>query len=163
LQTLRFRVILPSAVELDIERPRRRRGQRVSKSLLRRVQLSLLAKCERNLPASFAITQLHSSSHSTSVDIRREARARRLLTSDMSFTRSNNFDRLESGLGPGRTSRKLGWKKLAIGAAVLIGFVWLLGPRPSVDADLIPGVSCDDCCQSFSHIMKQRFANAWPG
>ncbi|OJA10377.1 hypothetical protein AZE42_07797 [Rhizopogon vesiculosus] len=51
-------------------------------------------------------------------------------------TRSNNYDRLEGGLGPGRTSRKVAWKKFAMGGAVLIGFVWFLGPRSSVD--LIP-------------------------
>lgn len=53
--------------------------------------------------------------------------------------RSGNYDRLEGGMGPSRTGapqrgwRKFGWKKFAIGAAVLIGIVWLFGPREKVD------------------------------
>lgn len=68
----------------------------------------------------------------------------------MFFTRSSNYDRLEGGLGPGRTNnRKLAWKKFAIGAAVLIAFVWFLGPRSS--ADLIPGASLRGLLPKFSH------------
>ncbi|KAH6893732.1 guanosine-diphosphatase [Coprinopsis sp. MPI-PUGE-AT-0042] len=68
--------------------------------------------------------------------------------------RSGNYDRLEGGMGPSRTGlpahqrgwRRFGWKKFAIGAAVLIGIVWLFGPREKVDwqqakdyaKDLIP-------------------------
>ncbi|EAU86353.2 guanosine-diphosphatase [Coprinopsis cinerea okayama7 len=49
--------------------------------------------------------------------------------------RSGNYDRLEGGMGPSRLGppqrgwRRFGWKKFAIGAALLIGFVWLWGPR----------------------------------
>lgn len=54
-------------------------------------------------------------------------------------TSSSNYERLEGGLGPGRTARMLAWKKFAIGAALLISVVWLFGPRSSID--LIPGSS----------------------
>jgi hypothetical protein len=42
---------------------------------------------------------------------------------------SNNYDRLEGGLGPTRTTKKFGWKKFAIGAGVLIALVYFFGPR----------------------------------
>ena len=42
---------------------------------------------------------------------------------------SNNYDRLEGGLGPSRTTKKFGWKKFAIGAGVLIALVYFFGPR----------------------------------
>ncbi|EMD31372.1 hypothetical protein CERSUDRAFT_162998 [Gelatoporia subvermispora B] len=49
---------------------------------------------------------------------------------------SNQYERLEGGMGPGRVgSRRFGWKKFAIGAAVIIGLVWVFGPRRE---DLIP-------------------------
>lgn len=56
----------------------------------------------------------------------------------MSFTpRSSNYERLEGGMGPSRTNgaRRFGWKKFAVGAVVLIGLVWVFGPRR---ADIIP-------------------------
>ncbi|KIJ60201.1 hypothetical protein HYDPIDRAFT_170346 [Hydnomerulius pinastri MD-312] len=43
--------------------------------------------------------------------------------------RSSNYERLEGGMGPGRASRKLAWKKIAVGCAVLIGLVWFFSPR----------------------------------
>ncbi|KAH7925558.1 hypothetical protein BV22DRAFT_1033828 [Leucogyrophana mollusca] len=46
---------------------------------------------------------------------------------------SNNYERLENGMGPGRASRKLAWRKLAIGVVVLIGLVWFFGPREGTD------------------------------
>jgi len=47
--------------------------------------------------------------------------------------RSSNYDRLEGGMGPTRTGagKKFAWKKFAIMAAVLIGLVYLFGPRAS--------------------------------
>ncbi|KAI0072545.1 hypothetical protein K474DRAFT_1604899 [Panus rudis PR-1116 ss-1] len=51
--------------------------------------------------------------------------------------RSSNYERLENGYGPSKMTgfRKFGWKKFVIGAVVIIGFVWVLGPRRE---DLIP-------------------------
>ncbi|KAG5644321.1 hypothetical protein DXG03_008679 [Asterophora parasitica] len=45
--------------------------------------------------------------------------------------RSANYERLEGGMGPSRNpaGRRFAWKKFAIAAAVLIGFVWFVGPR----------------------------------
>jgi guanosine-diphosphatase len=48
---------------------------------------------------------------------------------DMLSPRSSNYDRLEGGLGPSRMAKKFGWKRFAIGAGVLITFVYLFGPR----------------------------------
>jgi guanosine-diphosphatase len=47
--------------------------------------------------------------------------------------RSSNYERLEGGHGPSRTgsAKRFGWKKFAIAAAVLIGLVYLSGPRVS--------------------------------
>ncbi|KAG6916178.1 hypothetical protein DXG01_008108 [Tephrocybe rancida] len=46
--------------------------------------------------------------------------------------RSANYERLEGGMGPSRMpARRFAWKKFAIGAAVLIGLVWFVGPRES--------------------------------
>ncbi|OCH91644.1 hypothetical protein OBBRIDRAFT_774912 [Obba rivulosa] len=50
--------------------------------------------------------------------------------------RSNNYERLEGGMGPNRMgARRFGWKKFAIGAVVIIGLVWVFGPRKE---DLVP-------------------------
>ena len=45
--------------------------------------------------------------------------------------RSSNYDRLEGGMGPSRVGgmKKFAWKKFAVGAALLVGVVWLFGPR----------------------------------
>src|SRR5882757_1701922 len=45
--------------------------------------------------------------------------------------RSSNYERLEGGMGPSRLSntRRFGWKKFCIVASVLIGLVYLFGPR----------------------------------
>ncbi|KAK7449822.1 Guanosine-diphosphatase [Stygiomarasmius scandens] len=53
------------------------------------------------------------------------------LPSSMLSPRSSNYERLEGGLGPSKmgTSKKFAWKKFAIGAAVIIGLVWVFGPR----------------------------------
>ncbi|PPQ68786.1 hypothetical protein CVT25_008864 [Psilocybe cyanescens] len=47
--------------------------------------------------------------------------------------RSSNYERLEGGHGPTRTGspKRFAWKKFAIAAAVLIGMVYLFGPRES--------------------------------
>ncbi|KAG7087965.1 hypothetical protein E1B28_012006 [Marasmius oreades] len=48
--------------------------------------------------------------------------------------RSSNYERLEGGMGPGkvRNRKRFGWKKFAIGATILIGLVWLFGPRENI-------------------------------
>ena len=43
--------------------------------------------------------------------------------------RSSNYDRLEGGMGPSRISQRFGWKKFGIVACVLIGLIYLFGPR----------------------------------
>ena len=45
--------------------------------------------------------------------------------------RSSNYDRLEGGMGPSRVGgvKRFAWKKFAVGAALLVGVVWLFGPR----------------------------------
>ena len=45
--------------------------------------------------------------------------------------RSSNYERLEGGMGPSRIShfRWFGWKKFGIMAFVLIGLIYLFGPR----------------------------------
>ena len=50
---------------------------------------------------------------------------------------SSSYERLEGGMGPSRMSsgRRFGWKKFAIGAVVIIGLVWVFGPRSE---DIIP-------------------------
>lgn len=47
--------------------------------------------------------------------------------------RSSNYERLEGGHGPSRTggAKRFAWKKFAIAAVVLIGLVYLFGPRAS--------------------------------
>jgi guanosine-diphosphatase len=42
--------------------------------------------------------------------------------------RSGNYDRLEGGIGRNRVGgmKRFGWKKFAV---VLVGVVWLFGPR----------------------------------
>jgi len=47
--------------------------------------------------------------------------------------RSSNYERLEGGHGPSRTgsAKRFGWKKFAIAAVVLIGLVYIFGPRAS--------------------------------
>ncbi len=51
--------------------------------------------------------------------------------------RSSNYERLEGGMGPSKTSgvRRFGWKKFAIGAVLIIGLVWVFGPRKE---DIVP-------------------------
>lgn len=45
--------------------------------------------------------------------------------------RSSNYDRLEGGMGPSRVggTKRFAWKKFAVGAVLLVGVVWLFGPR----------------------------------
>ena len=45
--------------------------------------------------------------------------------------RSSNYERLEGGMGPSRIShvRWYGWKKFGVVACVLIGLIYLFGPR----------------------------------
>ena len=56
--------------------------------------------------------------------------------------RSSNYERLEGGMGPSRSSpgRRFAWKKFAIGAVVLIGLVYFFGPRKE---DLDSYVPCE--------------------
>ena len=51
--------------------------------------------------------------------------------------RSSNYERLEGGMGPSRMNglRRFGWKKFAVGAVVIVGLVWVFGPRKE---DIIP-------------------------
>ncbi|THH32440.1 hypothetical protein EUX98_g1781 [Antrodiella citrinella] len=50
--------------------------------------------------------------------------------------RSTNYERLEGGMGPTRNNfRRFGWKKFAVGAAVIVGLVWVFGPRKE---DIMP-------------------------
>ena len=45
--------------------------------------------------------------------------------------RSSNYERLEGGMGPSRIShvRWFGWKKFGIVACIVIGLIYLFGPR----------------------------------
>ncbi|KAH8091007.1 nucleoside phosphatase family-domain-containing protein [Cristinia sonorae] len=45
--------------------------------------------------------------------------------------RSSNYKQLETGMGSSRVGgvRRFGWKKFVIGAGVIIGLVWVFGPR----------------------------------
>ncbi|KAK1217322.1 Guanosine-diphosphatase [Marasmius sp. AFHP31] len=49
--------------------------------------------------------------------------------------RSSHYERLENGLGPGKSGpkKRFAWKKFAIAAVVLIGLVWMFGPREGRD------------------------------
>ncbi|KAI5981290.1 nucleoside phosphatase family-domain-containing protein [Pisolithus albus] len=47
----------------------------------------------------------------------------------------NNYERLESGVGPAQVTRKIQWKKIALGCTVLIAFVWLFSPKGELYAD----------------------------
>ncbi|EIN12644.1 hypothetical protein PUNSTDRAFT_124404 [Punctularia strigosozonata HHB-11173 SS5] len=52
--------------------------------------------------------------------------------SKMFSPRSANYERLEAGKGPSRNgARRFAWKKFAIGAVVIIGLVYVFGPRRS--------------------------------
>ncbi|KAI6044915.1 nucleoside phosphatase family-domain-containing protein [Pisolithus marmoratus] len=50
-------------------------------------------------------------------------------------TPRNNYERLESGVGPAHATRKIQWKKIALGCTVLITLVWLFSPRGELYAD----------------------------
>ena len=54
--------------------------------------------------------------------------------------RSSNYERLEGGMGPSRSSpgRRFAWKKFAIGAVVLVGLVYFFGPRREDLDDYVP-------------------------
>ena len=59
---------------------------------------------------------------------------------DVMFSpRSSNYERLEGGMGPSRNNQSrrfwIGWKRFAIGAVVIVGLVWVFGPRKE---DIIP-------------------------
>ncbi|PCH39828.1 hypothetical protein WOLCODRAFT_116240 [Wolfiporia cocos MD-104 SS10] len=61
--------------------------------------------------------------------------------------RSGTYDRLEGGMGPGRSTgfRLTAWKKLAVGAVVIIGLVYAFGPRKeSMFPSTIPSVLDSD-------------------
>lgn len=65
--------------------------------------------------------------------------------------RSSNYERLEGGMGPSRSSpgRKFAWKKFAIGAVVLIGLVYFFGPRREDLEDYVPGTCPSPLASSF--------------
>ncbi|KAF9222946.1 hypothetical protein BS17DRAFT_782856 [Gyrodon lividus] len=58
--------------------------------------------------------------------------------------RSSAYERLEGGMGPGRASRKLTWKKIAVGCAVLIGLVWFFSPRGGAFSPDLPTPGLED-------------------
>ncbi|ESK87621.1 nucleoside diphosphatase gda1 [Moniliophthora roreri MCA 2997] len=60
--------------------------------------------------------------------------------------RSSNYERLEGGMGPSKlpNKKKFAWKKFAIGAAVIIGLVWLFGPRERREKLSTPWSTWDD-------------------
>ena len=45
--------------------------------------------------------------------------------------RSSNYERLEGGHGPSRLSKRkyFTWQRFVIAAVVIIGLVWIVGPR----------------------------------
>ncbi|KAG7088209.1 hypothetical protein E1B28_012226 [Marasmius oreades] len=55
-------------------------------------------------------------------------------TATMLSPRSSKYERLEGGMGSGKMGnrKRFGWMKFAIGAVVLIGLVWLFGPRQDI-------------------------------
>ncbi|KAH9912853.1 nucleoside phosphatase family-domain-containing protein [Epithele typhae] len=55
--------------------------------------------------------------------------------------RSSNYERLEGGMGPGRSAsgRRFGWKKFALGAVVVIAVVYFFGPRREDLGEYVPG------------------------
>ncbi|KAH9891797.1 nucleoside phosphatase family-domain-containing protein [Cubamyces lactineus] len=59
--------------------------------------------------------------------------------------RSSNYERLEGGMGPSKTSpgRRFAWKKFAIGAVVIIGLVYFFGPRREDLDDYMPSIVSD--------------------
>lgn len=63
----------------------------------------------------------------------------RHLFATMFSPRSSNYERLEGGMGPSRNNpvsiRRFGWKRFAVGAVVIVGLVWVFGPRKE---DIIP-------------------------
>lgn len=61
----------------------------------------------------------------------------------MSSPRSSNYERLENGMGPSRIggTRRFGWKKFAIAAVVVIGLVWVFGPRKE-DINVSEDIPC---------------------
>ena len=88
-----------------------------------------------------------STPHSSSVSIgdgsggflSSKASRRRSTRSSMFSPRSSNYERLEGGMGPSRNNvRRFAWKKFAIGAAVLIGLVYFVGPRREDLDDYMP-------------------------
>lgn len=58
-----------------------------------------------------------------------------MAVSAFSRTPRNNYERLESGIGPAHATRKIQWKKIALGCTVLITLVWLFSPRGELYAD----------------------------
>ena len=41
---------------------------------------------------------------------------------------SNNYERLEGGLGPSRGMRNIAWRKIALCLTITVGVLWLLSP-----------------------------------
>ena len=78
------------------------------------------------------------SAHSSGLQVPTDASTRSPFTNTfrsrymtMISPRSSNYERLEGGMGPSRISnlRWFGWKKFGIVACVLIGLIYLFGPR----------------------------------
>ena len=55
--------------------------------------------------------------------------------------RSNSYERLEGGMGSSRLSnaKRFGWSKFGVVACVLIGLVYLFGPRQQRWSSQLPG------------------------
>jgi guanosine-diphosphatase len=78
-----------------------------------------------------------SSAHSSGLQVPTDASTRSPFTNTfrsrymtMISPRSSNYERLEGGMGPSRVSLvRFGWKKFGIVACVLIGLIYLFGPR----------------------------------
>ncbi|KAF8120617.1 nucleoside phosphatase family-domain-containing protein [Boletus edulis] len=59
-------------------------------------------------------------------------------------SRNTTYERLEGGMGPSRASKKLPWKKIAIGCSVLMGLVWFFGPRRDALSAGLPTPGLED-------------------
>ena len=95
-------------------------------------KVQVLAPTDKNSPSP------PPSAHSSGLQVPTDASTRSPFTNTfrsryltMISPRSSNYERLEGGMGPSRMShvRWYGWKKFGIAACVLIGLIYLFGPR----------------------------------
>ena len=70
-------------------------------------------------------------------------------TNDARYKRLDMVDK-DSGVGPGSARLRFGWKKFAVGAAVIIGLVWLFGPRERRESVLESIKTPSECLDLFS-------------